>query len=98
MPIHAAKRWVRRSAVAVLGCSITLLGLVLWVSPLPLGIVFIPTGLLILATEFAWAQRLLHHAKTKTGPVGRVLATAETAAKHRFSHRGRQPTNPQPMD
>jgi uncharacterized protein (TIGR02611 family) len=55
----ALLRQVRRLIVLVIGSTILLVGLALLVLPGPAFIV-IPIGLALLATEFAWARRLLH--------------------------------------
>ena len=49
---------LRKAAVSVAGISVLLLGVIMIVTPGP-AIVFIPAGLAILATEFAWAKRAL---------------------------------------
>ncbi|MQA98593.1 MAG: TIGR02611 family protein [Streptosporangiales bacterium] len=51
-----------RLLVLTVGCLVLLGGLVMMIGPGP-GIVAVILGLAILATEFAWAQRLLHRAK-----------------------------------
>ena len=56
--VHVAKRCV----VAVIGGSVTLIGIALIVLPGPAFIV-IPIGLAILATEFVWAKRWLKKAR-----------------------------------
>jgi len=55
-------RQVKRLMVAVIGGTVTLLGIALIVLPGPAFIV-IPIGLAILATEFLWAKRLLRKAR-----------------------------------
>ena len=55
-------RQVRRLIVLVIGSTILLIGLALLVLPGPAFIV-IPIGLALLATEFAWAKRLLHRVR-----------------------------------
>ncbi len=65
-------RQVRRFIVFVLGISVVLVGIVMLVTPGP-AVVVIPLGLAILATEFVWAERLLHSLK-------RRLADAHAAA------------------
>jgi tellurite resistance protein TerC len=55
-------RAVRRVVVAVIGGTVTLIGVALLVLPGPAFIV-IPVGLAILATEFLWAKRLLRKAR-----------------------------------
>ncbi|MEU6038375.1 MULTISPECIES: PGPGW domain-containing protein [Actinomadura] len=51
-----------RIGVFTVGATVLLGGLVMMVTPGP-GILGIVVGLAILATEFAWAQRALHHAR-----------------------------------
>jgi uncharacterized protein (TIGR02611 family) len=53
---------VKRIIIGVIGTTILLIGLALIVLPGPAFIV-IPLGLAILATEFAWARRLLKKVK-----------------------------------
>jgi uncharacterized protein (TIGR02611 family) len=48
----------RRLVVAVIGCTVLAIGIIMIVLPGP-AIVVIPLGLGILATEFIWARRLL---------------------------------------
>ncbi len=55
-------RQARRLIVLVAGSTILLIGAALLVLPGP-AFVVIPIGLAILATEFAWARRLLQKAK-----------------------------------
>jgi hypothetical protein len=51
---------VRRIAIAIAGCSVLMLGLVLVVVPIPgTSLVVFPLGLAILAKEFVWARRTL---------------------------------------
>ena len=49
---------VRKLIVAVIGITVVLFGLALLVLPGPAMLV-VPLGLAILATEFAWARRLI---------------------------------------
>ena len=58
-------RWV---GVAAVGFALVLLGLVLMVLPGP-GIPVLLLGLVVLATEFAWAQRTLHVMRRQGGAV-----------------------------
>lgn len=72
--LHDQHRWIsglldaptvrvaKRIAVAVIGGSVTLIGIALIVLPGPAFIV-IPIGLAILATEFLWAKRWLQKAR-----------------------------------
>ncbi len=49
---------LRKLLVAVIGGTVVLFGLALIVLPGP-AVVVVPVGLAILATEFAWARRLI---------------------------------------
>ncbi len=49
---------LRKMIVAVIGSTVVLFGLALVVLPGP-AVVVVPLGLAILATEFAWARRLV---------------------------------------
>jgi uncharacterized protein (TIGR02611 family) len=53
---------LRKTLVAIIGITLLLFGLALIVLPGPAFIV-IPLGLAILATEFAWAQRVVKRGK-----------------------------------
>ena len=55
-------RQVRRVFVFIFGISVLIVGIVMIVAPGP-AFVVIPLGLAILATEFVWAQRVLHRLK-----------------------------------
>ncbi len=49
---------IRKLIVGVIGSTVVLFGLALVVLPGP-AVVVVPLGLAILATEFAWARRLI---------------------------------------
>jgi tellurite resistance protein TerC len=49
---------LRKMIVAVIGTTVVLFGLALVVLPGP-AVIVVPLGLAILATEFAWARRLV---------------------------------------
>jgi len=59
-------RWTLRKArqlvVAVVGCTVVLIGIIMIFTPGP-AVVVIPLGLGILATEFVWARTLLRQVK-----------------------------------
>jgi hypothetical protein len=55
-------RQIRRVLVFIFGISVLIVGIVMIVAPGP-AVVVIPLGLAILATEFVWAQRVLHRLK-----------------------------------
>lgn len=48
-------KWARRCAIAVVGGTVVLIGILMIVFPGP-AIVVIPAGLAILSLEFAWAK------------------------------------------
>lgn len=55
---------LKRIAIAIIGFTILLVGVILLVTPGPASIV-IPAGLAVLATEFVWAENLLKKVKSK---------------------------------
>lgn len=57
-------RQVKRVIVFVVGMTVVLIGIAMIVLPGP-GLVVIPLGLLILATEFVWAKRLLERVRER---------------------------------
>ena len=59
---HPKLRAAKRIVVAVVGGTVTLVGIALIVLPGPAFIV-IPLGLSILATEFVWARRYVEKAR-----------------------------------
>ena len=59
---RSALRHVRRVIVAVVGVTVLVIGIAMIVLPGPATVV-IPSGLGILAIEFAWARRLLDQLK-----------------------------------
>lgn len=64
-----AYRYARRLAVALVGGTIVLVGVVMLVTPGP-AMVFIPAGLAILALEFAWARRLIKRSRKTVAELG----------------------------
>ncbi|MBM4266203.1 MAG: hypothetical protein FJ144_06275 [Deltaproteobacteria bacterium] len=68
----AALEKARRLVVFVIGGTVVSAGVAMLVLPGP-AIVVIPAGLAILATEFAWARRLLDRVRAGIGlePVGK---------------------------
>jgi len=53
--IHLTYRAARRIAIAVVGATVLILGIVMIVAPGP-ALIVIPIGLAILGLEFAWAR------------------------------------------
>jgi tellurite resistance protein TerC len=70
---------VRKSIVAVIGSTVVLFGLALIILPGP-AVVVVPLGLAILASEFAWARRLIQRGDTVWGNVRRRWRSGNAAA------------------
>ena len=74
-------RILRRIIVAVIGGTILLIGIALIVLPGP-AFVVIPLGLVILASEFAWARSLLRRGRELIGKIrGRKMEAAVVEEK-----------------
>jgi uncharacterized protein (TIGR02611 family) len=58
---HKRRGRTYRIVYAIAGFTVTLIGLIMFVTPGP-ALVVIPIGLAMLALEFAWAERALHRA------------------------------------
>lgn len=82
-------RWVNRHArkliVGVVGGTVALIGLVLFVTPIPVGVVLVPLGVIILASEFALARLWLERLEQRTGPLGRSVASARRFMGRRWA-------------
>ena len=78
MNVAPAVRWIRRAVIFVIGATVCLIGVVLFFTPGP-AIVVIPVGLMILATEFAWAKVILKKVKERIEQ-GRDLGPSRDAA------------------
>ena len=61
---------VRKVVYSLVGASVILIGLVMIVLPGP-ALIVIPLGLAILASEFAWARRVVRRGKVFVGRVRR---------------------------
>ena len=61
--IHLTYRAARRVAIAVVGATVLILGIVMIVAPGP-ALIVIPIGLAILGLEFAWARLWLKRLRT----------------------------------
>ncbi len=72
-----------RLIVIVVGFTVLLIGLALLVLPGP-AFVVIPVGLAILATEFAWARRLLRRVKREARRIASAV-TGKAQADHQDS-------------
>ncbi len=71
-------RYLWRIVILVVGTTVLLLGAALLVLPGPVFVV-IPLGLAILATEFAWARRCLHHTRDGVQRGVRLLGLSKSS-------------------
>jgi uncharacterized protein (TIGR02611 family) len=79
MQLHSPRAWIRviarnakRLMVFILGVAVATAGIAMLVLPGP-GVIVIILGLVILATEFAWAERVLDRTtSTAAGAASRV--------------------------
>ncbi|MFN2507884.1 MAG: PGPGW domain-containing protein [Chthoniobacterales bacterium] len=71
---------VRKVVYSVLGLTVLLLGLLMIVLPGP-AIIFIPLGLAILASEYAWARRVVRRGRVFVGRKIRPKRAAEHARR-----------------
>ena len=53
---------LRKVIIALVGSTVTLIGIIMIFTPGP-AVIVIPLGLGILATEFLWARHMLHKVK-----------------------------------
>jgi uncharacterized protein (TIGR02611 family) len=67
-------RWARKGGITVAGLGMLAGGVVMLVLPGP-GLAVIVLGLAVLATEYAWAARLLAVARQRASRVASPLAT-----------------------
>ena len=73
---------IRQLIVFILGISVLLVGIAMLVLPGP-GLVVIPAGLAILATEFIWARRWLNYLKKRAQDVAEWTMTTATVESTR---------------
>lgn len=66
--IELTYKLVRRIVIFIVGVTVVLIGVVMFVTPGP-AIIVIPAGLAILGLEFAWARHWLKIVKEKTKAV-----------------------------
>jgi tellurite resistance protein TerC len=74
-------RQARRLVIAVIGGTVLLLGIVMFVTPGP-GFLGVLAGVAILATEFAWARWLLHEIKRRAQQFTNRTAESVPQAPH----------------
>jgi Putative transmembrane protein (PGPGW) len=68
--LNSLPRNVRKHIVGVIGVTVLIFGLALIILPGPATVV-IPVGLAILASEFAWARRIIRRGRIIVGKVRR---------------------------
>lgn len=84
-PLQMTYKLARRIAIATIGGTILVIGIVMLVAPGP-AVLVIPLGLGVLAAEFAWARNWL--SKLRRGlSAGTAKERAERAEQHRRRHR-----------
>ncbi len=84
-PRWRTPKWLRRILIAAIGFSILLFGIIVFILPTPLGWVVIPVGLVLLATEFVWARRLLKKIRAQHKVLDTTFGSAEKHAQA-FTH------------
>ncbi len=63
--LHLTYKLVRRIVIFIVGVTIVVIGVIMFVTPGP-ALVVIPIGLAVLGIEFAWARHWLKVMKEKT--------------------------------
>ena len=66
--LHLTYKLIRRITIFVVGMSVVIIGIIMFITPGP-AVIVIPMGLAILGIEFAWAQHWLKVMKEKTKDV-----------------------------
>ena len=81
-------KYARRVVISIMGITVILIGVAMLVLPGP-GLVVIPVGLAILATEYAWARRSLRIMRESAEKGAEKLGIREYLSKlrERFSFR-----------
>ena len=82
------KARVKHIAIQVVGWIFIVLGIVGLVLPVLQGVLFLLIGLIILSSEYAWAQHLLHKVRTRFPRLSRTADEATEKASawmRRFS-------------
>lgn len=79
--VHLSYKVARRVAIAVVGSTVLVVGMVMIVVPGP-AIVVIPVGLAILGIEFAWARYWLRRLRSTISDMG-SNGRANRAEAHR---------------
>ncbi len=69
---------IRKLVYSVVGVTVVLIGIAMLVLPGP-AVVVIPLGLAILASEYAWARRIIRRGKVFVGRVRKPKSRIKTA-------------------
>ena len=79
------KSGIKRILVLIVGWSFILLGILGLFLPILQGVLFLLVGLIILSSEYVWANRLLTRLRARCLKLGRVAdqATAKATAGYR---------------
>ena len=80
--IRYTYKTARRTAIAVIGATMLILGIIMLVTPGP-GLVVIPLGLAILGLEFAWARRWLRRVREGISRRGQANHAGKAEAHRR---------------
>ena len=84
--IHLTYRAARRIAIAIVGATVLILGIVMIVAPGP-ALIVIPIGLAILGLEFTWARMWLKRLRaTISNNFSNGRAKKAEAHRDRVSH------------
>jgi uncharacterized protein (TIGR02611 family) len=86
--VHLTYKMARRIAIAVVGSTVLLIGLVMLVTPGP-ALVVIPVGLAILSVEFTWARLWLKKVRETISE-----QAANSFARRAENHRSRADGGP----
>lgn len=68
--LHMTYKLIRRITIFIVGISVVIIGIIMFVTPGP-AVIVIPAGLAILGIEFAWARHWLKVMKEKTKEVAK---------------------------
>ena len=79
--LHLTFKAARRIAVAVIGITVIVIGIIMIVTPGP-AIVVIPVGLAILGVEFAWARSWLRRLRRVISDRNSTGRAARAASHH----------------
>lgn len=88
-PLKVTYKFARRIAIAIVGSTVLLVGVIMLVTPGP-ALVVIPIGLAILSIEFAWARTWLKRIRERissTAAATRARRSEERRDRHADPYR-----------